>query len=159
MLHPSLVNGAMFVVKSFNRNVLCISTVPTDNTPPQTFLLHRIDFQFDFRDFKVTRRQFQIYLAFSATVHKAQGQTLQRLLLDLRSPCFSPGQLYVALSRTRRSSQVLLLRKVTDGVLSEGVIHPMPITAPNPTLKAAVDFAVGTISLKEFTSKMNSVSA
>ena len=56
VLHPHLVNGAMFVLKSFKRNVLSIATVPTDNTPPQTFLLHRIDFQFDFRDFKVTRQ-------------------------------------------------------------------------------------------------------
>ena len=60
VLHPHLVNGAMFFLKSFKRNVPCISTVPTDNTPPQTFLLHRIDFQFDFRDFKFTRRQFPI---------------------------------------------------------------------------------------------------
>ena len=56
VLHPHLVNGAMFVLKSFKRNFLCISTVPTDNPPSQTFLIHRIDFQFDFRDFKVTRR-------------------------------------------------------------------------------------------------------
>ena len=41
---------------------------------------------------------------------------------------------------------MLLLHKLTDGVLSEGVIHPMPIAVQNPTLKAAVDFAVGTIS-------------
>ena len=41
---------------------------------------------------------------------------------------------------------MLLLYKVTDGVLSEGVIHPMPIAVQNPTLKAAVDFAVCTIS-------------
>ena len=36
--------AAMFILKSFKRNVPSISTVPTDTTPPQTFLLHQIDF-------------------------------------------------------------------------------------------------------------------
>ena len=146
VLDPHLVNGAMFVLKSFKRNILSIATVPTDNSSPKTFLLHRIDFKFDFRDFNVTRRQSPIRLAFSATVHEVQGQTLQRLLWDLRSPFFSSGQLYVPLSRTRRSEHVLLLHKSSNGAQSDGVIHPMPVAVQNPSLKAAVDFAVGTTS-------------
>jgi ATP-dependent exoDNAse (exonuclease V) alpha subunit len=33
------------------------------------------------------------------TINKAQGQTLHTVGVDLRSPVFSHGQLYVALSR------------------------------------------------------------
>ena len=33
------------------------------------------------------------------TIHKAQGQTLERVGVFLPSPCFSHGQLYVAASR------------------------------------------------------------
>ena len=47
---------------------------------------------------------------------------------------------------------MLLLHKVTDEVLSEGVIHLMPTPVQNPTLKAAVDFAVGDISSENFQS-------
>ena len=72
VLYPHLVNGSMFVFKSFMRNVLCISTVPTDNTPPQTFLLHQIDFQFDFTDFKSQGASSRFFwpLALPCTRHK-----------------------------------------------------------------------------------------
>ena len=33
------------------------------------------------------------------TIHKSQGQTLERVGIFLPSPCFSHGQLYVAASR------------------------------------------------------------
>ena len=74
VLYPHLVNEKMFVVKKFTRKMLVITTRLDDGTYLNE-LLHRIDFQFDFSDFKGTRRQFPVRLAFSATVHKAQGQT------------------------------------------------------------------------------------
>ena len=78
VLHPHLVYGNMFVLKKFTRKVLVITTRLDDGTA-LTEMLHRIDFQFDFSDFKGARRQFPVRLAFSATVHKAQGQTVMPL--------------------------------------------------------------------------------
>ena len=43
--------------------------------------------------------QFPVCLAYAMTVNKAQGQTVQHVGLDLCTPVFSHGQLYVALSR------------------------------------------------------------
>ena len=40
------------------------------------------------------------------TINKSQGQTLGRVGLALRTPCFSHGQLYVALSRVRARENV-----------------------------------------------------
>ena len=48
---------------------------------------------------KMTRRQFPIRLAYAMTINKSQGQSVKYVGLDLRTPVFSHGQLYVALSR------------------------------------------------------------
>jgi hypothetical protein len=43
---------------------------------------------------KLNRRQFPVQLAFAMTINKAQGQTVQRVGIDLRKPVFAHGQLY-----------------------------------------------------------------
>ncbi len=45
------------------------------------------------------RLQFPVRPAFAMTINKAQGQTLRKAGLYLKSPVFSHGQLYVALSK------------------------------------------------------------
>ena len=145
ILHPHLVNGKMFVVKKFTRKVLVI-TIRLDDGTNLTKMIHRIDFQFDVSDFQVTRKQFPVRLAFNAAVHKSKGQTLQKLLVDLRCFFFAAGQLYFASSRTKKSSDVLrmLAEEVTTDV-SE-FIHDMPFVVANPGLPQAVDFVEGRIN-------------
>ena len=41
--------------------------------------------------------QFPVHLAYAMTINKAQGQTVKHVGLNLNSPVFSHGQLYVAL--------------------------------------------------------------
>ena len=43
--------------------------------------------------------QFPVCLAYTMTINKAQGQSVKHVGLDLCTPVFSHGQLYVALSR------------------------------------------------------------
>jgi len=52
------------------------------------------------------RRQFPVRLAFAMTINKAQGQSVKWVGLDLRTPVFSHGQLYVALSRCTHPQRV-----------------------------------------------------
>ena len=49
---------------------------------------------------------FHHNIAYAFTVHKVQGQTVQKLLFDLRESVFSHGGLYVALSRVRKFSNI-----------------------------------------------------
>ena len=43
--------------------------------------------------------QFPLRLAWAVTIHKSQGKTYERAIIDLGSGAFAPGQTYVALSR------------------------------------------------------------
>lgn len=54
--------------------------------------------------------QFPLRLAFAVTIHKSQGKTFERVILDVGRGTFAPGQLYVALSRCT-SLEGIVLRK------------------------------------------------
>lgn len=63
-----------------------------------------------------TREQFPIQLAFSCTAHKSQGQTLDKVGIDLtNNAIFAHGQLYVSLSRVCKMEDVKVCLQKTDG--------------------------------------------
>lgn len=56
--------------------------------------------------------QLPFRLAWAITIHKAQGQTLDRMVVDLTGGTFASGQLYVALSRCTAIEGLVLTRPV-----------------------------------------------
>ena len=54
------------------------------------------------------RYQFPLVPSWAMTIHKAQGLTLDKAVIDLGSSVFAHGQAYVALSRLRTQEGLLL---------------------------------------------------
>jgi hypothetical protein len=60
--------------------------------------------------------QFPIRLAWAVTIHKSQGLTFDKLIIDAGSS-FASGQVYVALSRCRTLEGIVLKSKITPEVI------------------------------------------
>jgi tRNA A37 threonylcarbamoyladenosine biosynthesis protein TsaE len=96
-------------------------TVQTLGTNRQVHLIPRINFTFKMNRSSpiiVNRLQFPLRLAYAITFNKAQGQTLDKVLLDARTRkhrhheshgAFTHGQLYVALSRVQTRASIAIL--------------------------------------------------
>ena len=73
-----------------------------------------IKYNYDKKTKKITEEkmgefeQFPLQLGYATTIHKAQSKTLDKVVIDTDRGIFAPGQLYVALSRTRRREDMCI---------------------------------------------------
>ena len=50
------------------------------------------------------------------TINKAQGQTLEKVSVWLKDPCFGHGQLYVAISRVGAPQNIMVFTGIKIGM-------------------------------------------
>ena len=124
-------NGEYFTIKLKDSDNIVMCPNPNDRFKSNQMNEYRYDMEYDPQAHKLVRKkpfiqktkQFPIKLAYAFTIHKAQGQTYDKVILDLNSHIFAPGQLYVALSRAKSLQSLYLTKPVTySDIISDDTI-------------------------------------
>lgn len=67
-----------------------------------------------------TFTQYPLKLAWGITIHKSQGLTFDKIIIDLRRGVFADGQVYVALSRARSLDGIYLASEIKSYFIRTG---------------------------------------
>lgn len=79
------------------------------------------EFEYDRKKNKIISRvagtftQYPLRLAWAVTIHKSQGKTFDRVVVDIGRGTFAPGQVYVALSRCTSFRGLVLKKPIKKG--------------------------------------------
>ncbi len=117
------VNGTMAQIRKIDvRNDLLTVTLSDGSdkeVAPYAWEMFRFELDADAKRLNATSVgrfvQMPVKPAWAITIHKSQGLTFDLAVIDLSRGTFSHGQLYVALSRLRTLSGLLLTRPVKKG--------------------------------------------
>ena len=94
--NKGLINGACGVIQRFNENSI---EIKFDNSETASIPRHKFEYYYNDR-VVAERMQYPLRLAYGITIHKSQGMTLDKLVVDC-SRIFERGQAYVAMSRVK----------------------------------------------------------
>lgn len=120
-LDGPFVNGSIGEVINFDKNIVYIKFENFDKIEP----IYPIEFIESFNKITLTRTQFPLKLAWSLTIHKAQGLTIYKSLLLTVSNSFEYGQCYTGISRITDPTN-LIIDNVED-LIKNNKVNPKVI--------------------------------
>jgi ATP-dependent exoDNAse (exonuclease V) alpha subunit len=105
-------NGSMGIVMELSHREIKVKLLATKevvSVKPDTW--QKIEYSRDENDKLLENetgsyKQFPLALGYAMTIHKAQGKTLDSVVIDMSRGAFAHGQTYVALSRTRAAADM-----------------------------------------------------
>ncbi len=109
-------NGKIGVIKSLNDEEIIVEcddiniSVSMETWENSRYVLDRVDGKLQ-QETLGTFTQFPLRLAWAITIHKSQGLTFEKVMIDAGA-AFSSGQVYVALSRCNSLDGIVLLSKI-----------------------------------------------
>jgi ATP-dependent DNA helicase PIF1 len=118
-LEKRWVNGSLGKIISLNENYFKVK-LDTNN---QTYDVQRVtwesyEYVWNKEEERIEKKingtftQFPLKLAWAVTIHKSQGQSFDKIIIDLGYGAFATGQTYVALSRCRSFGGITLKSKI-----------------------------------------------
>jgi ATP-dependent exoDNAse (exonuclease V) alpha subunit len=125
-VNPKFVNGSIgtFIERITDENgdrlMIRFDSDPETEIEVGKVVFENIDYAYDEATGRVKSKvigrfcQFPVKLAYALTIHKSQGQSFDKIIIDLGARgAFAHGQTYVALSRCR-SMEGIILRRPLD---------------------------------------------
>ncbi len=114
-------NGSYFTIELDRTGETICCPHPNDRYKLNQITDYRYEMVYDPKRHTLVRKtpfvqktkQFPIKLAYAFTIHKAQGQTYDKVIIDLNSHIFATGQLYVALSRAKSLQSLYLTKPIS----------------------------------------------
>ncbi len=120
-----ICNGVLCLLRSFSRFVAQVELLTgprAGSIVPLPRVVFNVSASTSGLPFDFVRTQFPITLAYSTTVHKSQGQTLQMVGLYFTTQPFAHGQLYVALSRVSGWDRIVSNREHCDNIVYQFLV-------------------------------------
>ena len=115
-------NGKIGVIRSLDDEQIIVEcdsvniTVLPETWENTRYVLNRADGKLQ-QETLGTFTQFPLRLAWAITIHKSQGLTFEKVMIDAGA-AFSSGQVYVALSRCTSLDGIVLLSKIPSEAIS-----------------------------------------